>query len=102
MSFILLALFVFMLVLMLQKCEDSGSAAVRDGRTSKVVAYLESVIEMYRVQTGTYPSSLEDLTRKASAANAGKGSVGPWLKSIPKKRDGRKYQYDARTGKVIE
>ena len=79
------------------------------GRRAKIdegIARLQMKVELYRAQTGGYPSGLADLlTAVAAGVDVnGDGVVdasdeyGPWLKEIPTQPDGSKYLYDPSTG----
>ena len=85
----------------------------RGGMRSKIdedVVRLQSQVELYRAQTGSYPSALSDMLTAipASVDVNGDNSVddkdlyGPWLKEVPLKPDGSKYFYDPSTGECKE
>lgn len=57
---------------------------------------LEGAVELYRLDTGIFPSSLDDLLYPPSNL---KGWRGPYIEKIPTQPDGRSYNLNAQ-GKV--
>ena len=87
-----------------------ATGQARRAKIDEDIARLQMQVELYRAQTGGYPTGLADLlTAVAAGVDVnGDGVVdasdeyGPWLKEIPRQPDGSKYLYDPSTGECKE
>ena len=72
--------------------------AAKNNRALADTANLASCISQYKLEVGSYPSSLNDLTNQ-------NGQYGPWLKDIPKdpynNNNNYQYSYNAAKGYII-
>jgi type II secretion system protein G len=101
---ILLAILAAIVIPMFSDATDQA----RQAKIDTDISSLESQIELYRAQTGGYPSALSDLESSVLAGVDVNGdgvvnasdTYGPWIKDEPLRPNGANYTYTAATGTV--
>lgn len=90
-----LAILGMLLVLVVPKYDSSILSSKEQAQQADRLR-LEGAVELYRLDTGAFPSSLDDLLYSPSEV---KGWRGPYVDKIPTQQDGRSYILNAQ-GKV--
>lgn len=78
-------------MLLLSAAAVKGAEFLQEGRSARAhtdTAELGALISQYRFEIGSYPSSLQVLTKK-------NGQFGPWIRNIPVDPWGQAYLYQS-------